>query len=320
MAKDRALFEKIYRTLYRIRVFETECVQLYRQGLIRGYFHPYLGEEAIAVGVCTALEDPDYIISTHRGHGHCIARGATLNRMVAELFGKKTGYCLGLGGSMHIADVRTGNLGANGIVGGGIPIGVGAGMGIKIRKMDQVVAIFFSDGAANNGVFAESLNLAAIHNLPVIFVLENNHFAVSTPVEESSRCPDLHKRADGYCVDNFSVDGNDVLEVHDKTLESARICRAGEGPVLMECKTYRHGGHHVNDPGSYMPEDRLKHYKSRDPIDLGRKYVIEKGGFSENEVGAIEVAVRSEMEQAVEFAKQSPEMSVAEFCQMVEAY
>ncbi len=166
---SRQFLEQLYRTLCTIRVFETQCVKLYRQDLIVGYFHPYLGEEAIATGVCAALRDDDYIVSTHRGHGHCIARGGELKKMVAEVLGREDGYCRGRGGSMHIADVTRGNIGANGIVGGGIPIGVGTALGISIRGGDQVVAIFFSDGAANNGVFPESLNMAAIWNLPVVF-------------------------------------------------------------------------------------------------------------------------------------------------------
>lgn len=320
MKQDKDFFKDLYRTLYTIRTFEARCVQLYRQGAIVGYFHPYLGEEAIATGVCAALEKTDYIISTHRGHGHCIAKGAKLDRMVAELLGRKTGYCLGLGGSMHIADVATGNLGANGIVGGGIAMGAGAGLGIKIRKENRVSVVFFSDGASNNGVFAESLNLAAIWNLPVIFVIENNHYAVSTPVERSSRYADLHKRGDGYGVTNFSVDGNDVLAVYEKTKEVAEACRKGKGPILMECKTYRHGGHHVNDPGQYMPKEKLNHYKSKDPVTIGRKYLLEKGKATEAEILAIEEAVTKEMEAAIVFAKESPEMTVKEFESIVEGY
>ena len=220
---------KLYEQMLAIRIFETECVKLYRQGLIRGYFHPYLGEEAIAAGVCAALEPKDYIVSTHRGHGHCIARGADVKRMVAELLGKETGYCLGMGGSMHIADVSTGNLGANGIVGGGIALGVGAGLGAKIRGEDRVVAIFFSDGASNNGVFAESLNLAAAWDAPVVFVLENNHYAVCTPVEKSCRADDLYKIGKGFSVDSLKVDGNDVLKVYEAMQGAVKKCRAGKG-------------------------------------------------------------------------------------------
>ncbi len=315
---SKEFLEGLYRTLYTIRVFETECIKLYRQGLIIGYFHPYLGEEAIATGVCAALRRDDYVVSTHRGHGHCIARGGELKQMVAEVLGRQAGYCHGRGGSMHIADVDTGNIGANGIVGGGIPIGVGAGLGIRIRGGDQVVVIFFSDGACNNGVFAESLNLAAIWDLPVVFLLENNHYAVSSPIEEMSRIPDLYRRGQGYGVPAYPVDGNDVLAVYEKTKEAIETCRKGKGPVLIEAKTYRHGGHHVNDPGLYMPKDRLEYYKSKDPVDMGRKYLLEEAEYTEQEVTAIEQQVQRVMEEAIEFAKNSPEPSVEQFLQEVE--
>lgn len=315
---SRQFLEQLYRTLYTIRVFETQCIKLYRQGLIIGYFHPYLGEEAIAVGVCAALREDDYIVSTHRGHGHCIAKGGELKKMMAEVLGREAGYCGGRGGSMHIADITKGNIGANGIVGGGIPIGVGAGLGISIRGSDQVVAIFFSDGASNNGVFAESLNLAAIWDLPVVFVLENNHYAVSSPIEQMSRITDLHKRAEGYGVTAGAVDGNDVLAVYEKAKEAVQACRTGKGPVLIEAKTYRHGGHHVNDPGLYMPKDRLEYYKAKDPVKIGRKYLAEQGKCTEQEILAIEQQIDSLMDETIEFAKNSPEPSVEEFLEEVE--
>jgi len=314
---SKKFLEGLYRTLYTIRVFETECIKLYRQGLIIGYFHPYLGEEAIATGTCAALRQDDYIVSTHRGHGHCIARGGQLKKMVAEVLGREAGYCRGRGGSMHIADVDTGNIGANGIVGGGIPIGVGAGLGIHIRGGDQVVVIFFSDGACNNGVFAESLNLAAIWDLPVVFLLENNHYAVSSPIEEMTRIPDLYRRAQGYGVPAYTVDGNDVLAVYEKTKEAIETCRKGKGPVMIEAKTYRHGGHHVNDPGLYMPKDRLEYYKSKDPVDTGRKYLLEEAKCTEQEVAAIEQQVQHAMQEAIEFAKNSPEPSIEQFLEEV---
>lgn len=318
MMYSREFLEQLYRTLYTIRVFETECIKLYRQGLIIGYFHPYLGEEAIATGVCAALRKDDYIVSTHRGHGHCIARGGELKKMVAEMLGREAGYCRGRGGSMHIADVNIGNIGANGIVGGGIPIGVGAGLGISIRGTDQVVVIFFSDGACNNGVFAESLNLAAIWDLPVIFLLENNQYAVSSPIEEMSRIPDLYGRAEGYGVTAYPVDGNDVLAVYEKTKEAIEACRKGKGPVMIEAKTYRHGGHHVNDPGLYMPKDRLEYYKSKDPVDICRKYWLEEEMCTEQQVATIEQQVQQAMKEAIEFAKNSPEPSVEKFSEEVE--
>jgi acetoin:2,6-dichlorophenolindophenol oxidoreductase subunit alpha len=310
----------LYRSLYTIRHFETRCIKLYRQGLIRGYFHPYLGEEAIAAGVCAALGKKDYITSTHRGHGHCIARGADLKKMVAELFGRKTGFCKGLGGSMHIADFSAGNLGANGVVGAGIPLGTGAALGISLRGEENVSVVFSSDGAANNGVFPEALNLAAVWSLPLLLVVENNQYAVSTPVGQATRETDLYKRGIGLGVESFSVDGNDVLEVYERAKESVSKCRKGKGPILMEAVTYRHGGHHVNDPGQYLPQEQLEYYKMKDPVGLGRKYLIEQGKATEQEVKALEEGVEKEMEEAVTFAKESPEMTVEEFLQMVEAY
>jgi TPP-dependent pyruvate/acetoin dehydrogenase alpha subunit len=314
------LLEQLYRTIYTIRIFETECIKLYRQGLIIGYFHPYLGEEAIATGVCAAMQPADYIISTHRGHGHCIARGGELKKMVAEVLGREAGYCRGRGGSMHIADIETGNIGANGIVGGGIPIGVGAGLGIRVRGTDQVAAIFFSDGACNNGVFAESLNLAAIWDLPVIFVLENNQYAVSSPIEEMSRITDLYRRAEGYGVPAYLVDGNDVLAVYEKTTEAIEMCRTGKGPVMIEAKTYRHGGHHVNDPGLYMPKDKLEYYKDHDPVKIAREHLMNCGNCTEQEVAEIEEQVNQVMHEAVEFAKNSPYPAVDSFLEEVKQY
>jgi pyruvate dehydrogenase E1 component alpha subunit len=317
MTYSRKLLEQLYRTIYTIRIFETECIKLYRQGLIIGYFHPYLGEEAIATGVCAALRPDDYIVSTHRGHGHCIARGGQLKKMVAEVLGREAGYCRGRGGSMHIADIDTGNIGANGIVGGGIPIGVGAGLGIRVRETDQVVVVFFSDGACNNGVFAESLNLAAIWDLPVIFVLENNQYAVSSPIEEMSRIPDLHKRAEGYGVEASMIDGNDVLAVFEETQKAVRSCCDGKGPILIEAKTYRQGGHHVNDPGLYMPKDKLEYYKAHDPVTIARENLISRSDCTEQDIAEIENGVNQMMSEAVEFAKSCPQPSVDSFLEEV---
>ena len=317
-AYSREFLEQLYRTLYTIRVFETECIKLYRQGLIIGYFHPYLGEEAIATGACAALREDDYIVSTHRGHGHCIARGGQLNKMVAEVLGRETGYCKGRGGSMHIADIATGNIGANGIVGGGLPSGVGVAMGVHVRGGDQVAIVFFSDGACNNGVFAESLNLAAIWNLPLVFMLENNQYAVSSPIEEMSRVPDLYKRGEGYGVEAHQVDGNDVLAVYEKTCEAVDTCRLGKGPVLLEAKTYRHSGHHVNDPGTYMPKERLEYYRARDPIKIARSNLIEPARCTDQDVDAIEQDINQQMEKAIEFGKNSAQPSVEAFLEEIE--
>jgi len=310
---SREILEKIFRTAYRIRVFETEGIKLYRQGLIRGYFHPYLGQEGIATGVCAALKEGDYIASTHRGHGHCIAWGADVKKMVAELLQKETGYCKGYGGSMHIADISVGNIGANGIVGAGTPLGVGAALANQIKGSDAVTVTFSTDGAANNGTFLESLNLAAIWNLNFILVVENNQYAVSTPIEESTREPDLYKRGIGIGVESYQVDGNDPLAVYQMTLEAAETCRKGKGPVLIEAKTFRHMGHHVNDPGAYMPEDRLAYYKERDPVDRARASLKEMSEASDADIEAIEAEIAAEFADAVEFSKSSGEVSLEDF-------
>jgi pyruvate dehydrogenase E1 component alpha subunit len=228
--------------------------------------------------------------------------------MMAEITGKATGYCKGRGGSMHISSKQLNHLGANGIVGGGIPIATGAGMGIKVRQTDQVVIVFFSDGASNNGVFAESLNLAGIYQLPVIYMLENNHYAVSTPIECATGCCDLAGRGPAFGVPGICVDGNDAREVYRETLQAVARARRGEGPTLIEASTYRHGGHHVNDPGLYMDPQTLAAWKERDPLALMRRALGDDA-----KARAIEEQVEAEMEAAVTFATESPEPSVAEF-------
>ncbi|MBT6627379.1 MAG: thiamine pyrophosphate-dependent dehydrogenase E1 component subunit alpha [Gemmatimonadetes bacterium] len=314
MTTDELL--SLYRTLFTIRLFEQSCIQLYREGLVHGYLHPYLGEEAIATGVCAALGPDDYIVSTHRGHGHCIARGGQIERMVAEIIGKETGYCRGFGGSMHIADMETGNLGANGIVGAGIPIGVGAALGATIRKEQRVCVVFTSDGAANHGTFGEALNLAAIWNLPLMLVVENNQFAVSTPIDKSSRVADLYHRGEGYGVHSVAIDGNDVVDVLHEAQDARQRCLDGDGPVLIEAKTYRQAGHHVNDPGSYMPADQVAHYKAHDPLLVCRRHLSASGADS-SQADAIEAEVHTAMDAAVLFARDSPEPSVEDFLHFV---
>ena len=318
--RSRELLEKIYKTAKTIRVFETEGIKLYRQGLIRGYFHPYLGQEGIATGACAALTEGDYIASTHRGHGHCIAWGAEINKMVAELLQKKTGYCQGYGGSMHIADISKGNLGANGIVGAGTPLGVGAALANQVRGSDAVTVTFTSDGASNNGTFLEGLNLAAIWNLAFILVIENNQYAVSTTIEESTRETDLYKRGEAIGVPSRRVDGNDPLEVYDAVQEYAKLCREGKGPFLIEAVTYRHTGHHVNDPGAYMPEEKKKYYAERDPVNRARQYLLDMTDATEAEIARMDDEIERAYAEAVEFAQASGEVSVEEFKEFVETY
>ena len=304
---EKKILLQIYRSIYATRQFELKSIELYRQGFIRGYLHPYLGEEAIAAGACAALGKNDFIVSTHRGHGHCISKGADLKLMMAEIMGKATGYCKGRGGSMHISSKLDNNLGANGIVGAGIPIGCGAGMGIKIKGTKQVVVVFFSDGASNNGVFGESLNFASVFDLPVIFMLENNHYAVSTPVEFSAGTCELSNIGPAYGMPGICVDGNDAVQVYLETKKAAKRALNGEGPTLIEASTYRHGGHHVNDPGLYMDQKVLAEWKTRDPLKLIRVQIDRAAAEK------IETQVDMELEKAVEFARNSPEPSVEEF-------
>ena len=309
---DVQLLKKMYELVYTIRRFEQRAIEQYRIGNIRGYFHPYLGEEAIAVGGILALRPDDYIVSTHRGHGHAIAKGHDPKIMMAEMFGKGTGYCKGRGGSMHISDLRLGNLGANGIVGGGIPLAAGAAMGIKQKGALQVVLSFFSDGAAGNVVFHETVNMAAIYKLPVVFMLENNHYAVSTPVEYSCLVPDLACRGACYGMPALSIDGNDAVKVYEAVQEPIARARQGQGPTLIEFKTYRHGGHHVNDPGLYMPKDTLEAWKAKDPVDVMKAH-LKRRGVSDSAIEEITGKVEDLMDGAVRFAVESPEPSVEEF-------
>lgn len=306
---------ELYKKIYTARVFEHTCIPYFKQGVIRGYFHPYLGEEAIAVGVCAALREQDYIVSTHRGHGHCIARGADVKRMVAELFGKETGYCKGRGGSMHIADFDTGNLGANGIVGAGIPIGVGAALGASIRGEDRVAVVFSSDGGVNNGVFSEALNLAGIWNTPLILVVENNQYAVSTPIEDSTRETELYKRGEAMGIPSYRLDGNNVLEMYEYTKDAVERCSRGEGPVYFEALTFRHGGHHCRDEGKYMPKEKVDYYAKHDPLLIAEKYLLELGGAAKKEIRAVEKEIDKQMKEAIAFAEQSPNPSVRIFLQ-----
>jgi len=310
------LLRTMYQVALTIRRFEEAAIGQYRLGNIRGYFHPYIGEEAIAVGVISALQPDDYIVSTHRGHGHAIAKGHDTRLVMAELFGKATGYCKGRGGSMHVSNLGQCNLGANGIGGGGIPLATGAAMGMKQKGSRQVVVSFFSDGASNNGVFHECVNMAAIYRLPILYVIENNHYAVSTPVEQSTLLRDLSKRSESYGIPGLSLDGNDALRIYQAMAEPLRRARVGEGPTLIECKTYRHGGHHINDPGAYMPKEDLARWKAHDPIDVLRDYLA-AAGVTEAAIQTIKARVEEEVAKAVEFASQSPQPSEVDFLQEI---
>jgi len=301
----------MYKTMEDIRNFEDNVKRFFSQGLIPGFVHLYAGEEAVATGICAHLTDDDYITSTHRGHGHCIAKGGDLNGMMAEIFGKATGLNKGKGGSMHIADVDKGILGANGMVGAGFGLATGAGMKIKYKKEDNVAVCFFGDGASNEGLFHECLNMASIWKLPIIFVCENNFFAESTPQWYASASDTIAERAQAYDMPGVRVDGKDLMAVYEVSAEYIERARRGEGPALIECVTYRNYGHFEGDEQKYKnKEDGLeKTLADRDPLNVFREYAIEHGLLSEEELDEIRAQSEADIEVAVEFAKTSPEPS-----------
>ncbi len=290
-----------------IRYFEEKVYDLYGQNLVPGTIHLYAGQEAVAVGVCANLREDDYITSTHRGHGHCIAKGAQLNRVMAEILGKKTGYCKGKGGSMHIADFSVGMLGATAVVGAGLPIAAGAGLSIKLRKTDQVVACFFGDGASNQGTFHEAINMASIWNLPVLFVCENNLYAMGTHQTRVMAIENIADRAAAYGIPGVAVDGNDVLAVYEAAHEAVDRARKGEGPTLIEGKTYRHKGHSRFDPATYRPKEEVENWMKRDPITQFKAKFLEMKTLTEEEANKIEQEVTDTVEDAVKFATESPQ-------------
>lgn len=297
---------ELYRKMLEIRCFEEKVYDLYGQNLVPGTIHLYAGQEAVAVGVCANLREDDYITSTHRGHGHCIAKGAQLNRVMAEILGKKTGYCKGKGGSMHIADFSSGMLGATAVVGAGLPIAAGAGLSIKLRKTDQVVACFFGDGASNQGTFHEAINMASIWNLPVLFVCENNLYAMGTHQTIVMTIENIADRAAAYGIPGVVADGNDVLAVYEAAHEAVDRARKGEGPTLIECKTYRHKGHSRFDPATYRPKEEVEKWMKRDPIAQFKARLIEMKTLTEEEVNKIEQEVTATVDDAVKFAVESP--------------
>ena len=299
---------QMLRQMQTIRRFEERASADFLAGDIYGIVHCYIGEEAVAVGVCGALEDGDKIISTHRGHGHCIAKGADLNRMMAELYGRETGYCKGKGGSMHIADFDIGMLGANGIVAGGISIITGAGLAAQMDGNSRVAVCFFGDGASNAGPFHESVNIAATWKLPVVYVCENNMWAVNVAAKDSVAVSDVAERAAGYGIPGIIVDGNDVQAVYDVAAEAVARARAGEGPTLIECKTYRHRSHTERaDQPDFRPPEEIAAWMKDDPIDrLVSHLKAQQGQLSDDEWAALDAEVMAEIEAAVTFAKESP--------------
>ncbi|HSB80706.1 MAG TPA: thiamine pyrophosphate-dependent dehydrogenase E1 component subunit alpha [Candidatus Methylomirabilis sp.] len=320
MAEDTSLQLAMFEQMLTIRRFEEKAIELFEKGLIRGNVHPCIGQEAVSVGICANLRRDDYMTSTHRGHGNCLAKGADPRLMMAELLGRETGYCKGKGGSMHIADFEGGNLGANGIVGGGLPIATGAGISIQNRETDQVVVCFFGDGAANQGTFHESLNLAALWKLPVVYVCENNQYALSTPLRESVGLPEISERARAYGITGVRVDGNDVLEVYAKAGEAVRRARAGEGPTLLDCLTYRFFGHFTGDRGhgiTYRSKEEMEEWRGRCPIARLRKRLLATGALNEAGAAAIEARAESAIAAAAQFGLDSPWPSPGEALQDV---
>lgn len=297
----------LHRQMLTIREFEDQVRDLYTRTTVSGVAHFSTGQEAVPVGVCAALLLDDYITSTHRGHGHCLAKGADLGRMFAELLGKVDGHCRGKGGSMHIANQDAGNLGANGIVGGSIPIATGAALSAKFRRSKQVSACFFGDGALNQGILFESINLAAIWQLPVIFVCENNQYGEFTAMERVT-AGKAHKRGEAFGIPSAIVDGMDVLAVYEATLKAVRLARSGKGPSFLVFDTYRYYGHGMSDPNRpYRSREEEREWREqRDPIDRLAKQLIEAGKVTRGDLDSIQEAVQQEIRAAIEFAKKSP--------------
>ena len=289
-----------------IRRFEEKALDLYSLGKVHGTMHLSIGQEATAVGASSALTQDDYLLNTHRGHGHCLAWGSEPDLMMAEFMGKETGYCRGRGGSMHIANVDANNLGANGIVAGGIPISVGVGLSIRARKTHQVVLSIFGDGAANEGAFHESLNMASIWKLPIIFLCENNQYAMSLPIEKGFNIDKISRRAEAYGIEGVTIDGNDVLDVYRTVKKAREHALAGGGPTLIESLTYRYMGHSKSDRQAYRTRDEVKEWMGKDPIDRFAAVL----NFSKAEKDDLFKKAEAEIEKAVVFAEASPEPSV----------
>jgi acetoin:2,6-dichlorophenolindophenol oxidoreductase subunit alpha len=303
--KERQL--QIYETMLKIRKFEEKAVSLFESNKLRGSVHLYIGQEAVAATVCSRLRDSDYITSTHRGHGHCIAKGAEVKYALAELMGKETGYCKGRGGSMHIADVTKGNLGANAIVGAGVPIASGAALSAKLRGNDSVAVTFFGDGASNQGVTLESFNLASVWKLPVIFVCENNQFGITVSTKKSTSVKDIAVRAEGFGMPGHIADGNDVFAVDETFAKALEHAKAGKGPSLIEFKTYRWKGHWTGDPEVYRTREEVDEWKKKCPILRLKERMLKEKTATKKELEEIESRVDALIAEAEEFSINSPE-------------
>jgi pyruvate dehydrogenase E1 component alpha subunit len=298
------------RLMLTIRLFDEQALSLYRGGEMRGTTHPYIGMEAVGVGVMQALRPNDYVTSTHRGHGHTIAKGGDPKRMMAELLGRATGYSGGKGGSMHIADMDKHMLGANGIVGGGMGLATGAALTAQLQHTGSVAVCFFGDGALEQGILHETTNLSAIWKLPVVFVCENNQYAMSTRSDWSVAGGDPARRAAGYGIPGVTVDGMDLFAVNSAASEFVERARRGDGPAYLVCNTYRYHGHHAGDPLNYREKEEVERWRLQDPIERVKKAAVERGVMTTGEVADLERRVDAEIRAAVEFARNSPEPSV----------
>ncbi|RDW20691.1 thiamine pyrophosphate-dependent dehydrogenase E1 component subunit alpha [Oceanobacillus chungangensis] len=297
----------LYKQMWLIRYFDEQVDQFFAKGMIHGTTHLAVGQEATAVGACALLSDEDKITSTHRGHGHSIAKGGRVDKMMAELFGRTTGYCKGKGGSMHIADLDKGNLGAMGIVGGGIPLAVGSALTAHMKKLEYVTVCFFGDGASNEGSFHEAVNMASIWDLPVVFFCENNQYGMSGNVKEMTNIENIAERAAAYGIPGVVIDGNNIIEVINATYEATERARRGEGPTLIEAKTYRWKGHSKSDAKKYRTREEEKDWReNRDPIKKFKEELIEAGIVTEEEAEKIKQEAKQDLDDAVQFAQDSP--------------
>lgn len=303
---DDNLKIKMLKVMYQIRHFEYTTEQFLIRGMINGTAHLYIGQEATAVGAIFALKNDDFISSTHRGHGHCIAKGADLGAMMAELLGKSTGYCKGKGGSLHIADIKAGNLGANGIVGGSIGIATGAALTCKMMHNGKIVICFFGEGAANRGIFHESVNMASIWNLPIIYLCENNYYGMSTPIKEAFNIDRISDRKCAYGIDGITIDGNNIIEVYNTISHFGQVCREGNGPVIVESLTYRWKGHSKSDAQVYRSKEEVKEWMEKDPIKKYSKELISQNIISQKDDIELEKEVVEQIQKAIDFAIKSP--------------
>lgn len=300
----------MYRTMISIRLFEEMADRLYALGKVHGTMHLSAGQEAVAVGTGEVMTPDDYLLNHHRGHGHFIASGADISMMMAEFLGKRTGYCRGRGGSMHIADVDANNLGANGIVGGGVQLVAGVGLAIKMKRTDQVVLVIFGDGAANQGILHESLNMAAIWDLPIIYLCENNHYGMSADVTRVSSKVPFKERATAHGIPGYYIDGNDILAVYEYIQNAAEYARSGKGPVFIEAQTYRYFGHSKSDRNLYRTKDEIEEWKDRDPINRFEKLLLDANLINQDQIEEINQEMNRLIDEAVEFAENSPDPDV----------